>query len=404
MPQPLLNPQAQAILALADGTVFHGVSIGAAGHTVGEVVFNTSLTGYQEILTDPSYCRQLVTLTYPHVGNYGVNAEDVEAGKVHAAGLIIKDLPVRASSFRSSSTLSEYLQHEGTVGMAGIDTRRLTRVLRTHGAQNGCILTLPLGVAVESVHIADAIAKARAAPDMNGLDLAKVVSTTEPYEWLETEWSLHTGYGRLAAPEFHVVAYDFGIKRNILRMLASRGCRVTVVPAQTSAAQALAYGPDGIFLSNGPGDPEPCDYAIEATQILVDSGIPTFGICLGHQIMALAVGAKTFKMKFGHHGANHPVKDLDTGRVSITSQNHGFAVDAATLPPELRATHVSLFDGTLQGMRRTDRPAFCFQGHPEASPGPHDIGYLFDRFIALMQNHNAKKNAKVENPQERTNA
>ena len=402
MPQPLLTPQAQAILALADGTVFHGVSIGAAGHTVGEVVFNTALTGYQEILTDPSYCRQLVTLTYPHIGNYGVNAEDVEAGQVHAAGLIIKDLPILASSFRSQATLSEYLARERTVAIAGIDTRSLTRVLRSRGAQNGCILTLPLGEAVAPAHIADAIAKARAAPDMNGLDLARVVTTPQPYEWLETEWSLRTGYGRLAAPAFHVVAFDYGIKRNILRMLASRGCRVTVVPAQTSAAQALAYQPDGIFLSNGPGDPEPCDYAIESTRILVDSGIPTFGICLGHQIMALAVGAKTFKMKFGHHGANHPVKDLDTGRVSITSQNHGFSVDAATLPPELRATHVSLFDGTLQGMRRTDKPAFCFQGHPEASPGPHDIGYLFDRFIVLMQNHKTKSTS--ENSKERANA
>ena len=400
MPQPLLTPQAQAILALADGTVFHGVSIGAAGHTVGEVVFNTALTGYQEILTDPSYCRQIVTLTYPHIGNYGVNAEDVEANKVHAAGLIIKDLPIRASSFRGQATLSEYLVREGTVAIAGIDTRRLTRVLRSRGAQNGCILSLPAGEAVGLAHLGDAIAKAQAAPDMNGLDLACEVTTPEPYEWLETEWSLRTGYGRLTAPAFHVVAFDYGIKRNILRMLASRGCRVTVVPAQTSAAQALAYQPDGIFLSNGPGDPQPCDYAIEATRTLVDSGIPTFGICLGHQIMALAVGAKTFKMKFGHHGANHPVKDLDTGRVSITSQNHGFSVDAATLPPELRATHVSLFDGTLQGMCRTDKPAFCFQGHPEASPGPHDIGYLFDRFIALMQDHHAK----AANQQERANA
>jgi carbamoyl-phosphate synthase small subunit len=400
VPQPLLTPQAQALLALADGTVFHGISIGAAGHTVGEVVFNTALTGYQEILTDPSYCRQLVTLTYPHIGSYGVNAEDVEARKVHAAGLIIKDLPVQASNFRSSESLSDYLAREGTVAIAGIDTRRLTRLLRSRGAQNGCILTLPLGEAITPAHIANAVARAQAAPDMNGLDLARVVTTPQPYEWLETEWSLGAGYGRLAAPKFHVVAFDYGIKRNILRMLASRGCRVTVVPAQTSAAQALAYRPDGIFLSNGPGDPEPCDYAIEATRTLVASGIPTFGICLGHQIMALAAGAKTFKMKFGHHGANHPVQDLDTGRVSITSQNHGFAVDATTLPPELRATHVSLFDGTLQGMCRTDKPAFCFQGHPEASPGPHDIGYLFDRFIALMQNHHPK----AANPQERANA
>jgi len=378
---PVLPP---ALLALADGTVFQGSSIGAAGETVGEVVFNTALTGYQEILTDPSYCRQIVTLTYPHIGNYGVNAEDVEATRVHVAGLIIKDLPVLESSFRQSMTLPQYLQREGTVAIANIDTRRLTRLLRTQGAQNGCILTLAVGEAITDDHIARAIAKARSAPSMAGLDLAREVTERVPYEWTETEWVLGSGYGKLAAPKHHVVAYDFGVKRNILRMLASRGCKVTVVPAQTSAAQALAYRPDGIFLSNGPGDPEPCDYAIAATRELIDTGIPTFGICLGHQIMALASGAKTFKMKFGHHGANHPVKDLDDGRVSITSQNHGFAVDEKTLPSNLRATHVSLFDGTLQGLARTDRPAFCFQGHPEASPGPHDIGYLFDRFVALM--------------------
>ena len=394
MPPQLLFPQAQALLALADGTVFRGISIGAPGHTVGEVVFNTALTGYQEILTDPSYCRQIVTLTYPHVGNYGISAEDVEAKKVFAAGLIIKDLPLIASNFRSDMTLSEYLQREGTVAIANIDTRRLTRVLRTQGAQNGCILTLPLGEALTDAHQADAIAKAQAAPSMSGLDLAKVVSETEPYEWSQTEWELGTGYGKQAAPTFHVVAYDFGVKRNILRMLASRGCRVTVVPAQTSAAAALELKPDGIFLSNGPGDPEPCDYAIRATRELIETGIPTFGICLGHQILALASGAKTFKMKFGHHGANHPVKDLDSGVVSITSQNHGFAVDEKTLPSNLRATHVSLFDGTLQGLMRTDRPAFCFQGHPEASPGPHDIAYLFDRFTALMTD---KKNAEKKN-------
>jgi len=379
---PVLPP---ALLALADGTVFRGCSIGAPGETVGEVVFNTALTGYQEILTDPSYCRQIVTLTYPHIGNYGVAAEDVEAKKVHAAGLIIKDLPVLASNFRQSMTLPEYLQREGTVAIANIDTRQLTRVLRTKGAQNGCILTLPPGTAITPQHVADAIAKAQAAPSMSGLDLAKVVSETEPYEWTETEWALGTGYGTLQAPRHHVVAYDFGVKHNILRMLASRGCKVTVVPATMPAAEALAYKPDGIFLSNGPGDPEPCDYAIRATRELIDTGIPTFGICLGHQILALASGAKTFKMKFGHHGANHPVKDLDNGRVSITSQNHGFAVDEKSLPATLRPTHVSLFDGTLQGLARTDRPAFCFQGHPEASPGPHDIAYLFDRFTALME-------------------
>jgi carbamoyl-phosphate synthase small subunit len=389
VPPPLLPNQAQALLALADGTVFQGVSIGAAGHTVGEVVFNTALTGYQEILTDPSYCRQIVTLTYPHIGNYGVNLEDVEATKVHAAGLIIKDLPVVASNFRQSVGLSEYLKAEGTVAIANIDTRRLTRVLRTKGAQSGCIFTLPLGEALTAVHTDKAISLAKSAPSMNGLDLAKVVSQSGVTEWTETEWALEGGYGTLKSPRFHVVAYDFGVKRNILRMLASRGCRVTVVPAQTPPAEVLAHKPDGIFLSNGPGDPEPCDYAITATRELIEAGIPTFGICLGHQIMALASGAKTFKMKFGHHGANHPVKDLDDGRVSITSQNHGFAVDEKTLPANLRPTHVSLFDGTLQGLARTDKPAFCFQGHPEASPGPHDISYLFDRFTALMEKKNA---------------
>ena len=389
MPPLLLTPQAPAILALADGTVFQGISIGATGVTVGEVVFNTALTGYQEILTDPSYCRQIVTLTYPHIGNYGINAEDIEGTQVHAAGLIIKDLPVLASNFRMAMTLPQYLQREGTVAIAGIDTRRLTRLLRSGGAQNGCILTLPLGAEMSQAHKSDAVARAMAAPSMAGLDLAKVVSEREPYEWNETEWSLGVGYGQQTAPKFHVVAYDFGVKRNILRMLASRGCKVTVVPAQTAAADVLERRPDGIFLSNGPGDPQPCDYAIAATRELVERGIPTFGICLGHQIMALASGASTFKMKFGHHGANHPVKDLDSGRVSITSQNHGFAVDEKRLPAKLRATHVSLFDGTLQGLARTDKPAFCFQGHPEASPGPHDIGYLFDRFAALMEKRNA---------------
>jgi carbamoyl-phosphate synthase small subunit len=379
---PVLPP---ALLALADGTVFQGTSIGAEGATVGEVVFNTALTGYQEILTDPSYCRQIVTLTYPHIGNTGVNEEDVEASKVHAAGLIVKDLPLRASNFRQTATLDAYLRREGTVAIAGIDTRRLTRILRTGGAQNGCIVALPAGTAVTPAHVDEAVAAARKAPSMAGQDLAKVVSVREPYVWTGTEWALGAGYGRLDAPRWHVVAYDFGVKRNILRMLASRGCRITVVPAQTPAAEVLAMKPDGVFLSNGPGDPEPCDYAIAAARTLIDAGLPTFGICLGHQIMALASGAKTFKMKFGHHGANHPVKDLDSGRVSITSQNHGFAVDGKTLPAHLRATHVSLFDGTLQGLARTDRPAFCFQGHPEASPGPHDIGYLFDRFVKLME-------------------
>ena len=385
MPLQLLASQAQAILALADGTVFEGISIGAAGQTVGEVVFNTALTGYQEILTDPSYCQQIVTLTYPHIGNYGINAEDAEAAKVFAAGLVIRDLPVLASNFRMSLTLQDYLRREGTVAIANIDTRRLTRLLRTQGAQNGCMLTLPVGEALGESHRFAAIASARAAPNMAGLDLAKVVSQTEPYEWCQSEWSLGAGFGTLADPEFEVVAYDYGIKKNILRLLASRGCKVTVVPARMSAAEVMKYRPDGIFLSNGPGDPEPCDYAIEATRELVEAGLPTFGICLGHQILALAAGAKTFKMKFGHHGANHPVKDLDNGRVSITSQNHGFAVDPETLPSNLRATHVSLFDGTLQGLARTDKPAFCFQGHPEASPGPHDIGYLFDRFAGLMR-------------------
>ena len=378
-----------AILALADGTVFIGNSIGATGTTVGEVVFNTAITGYQEILTDPSYCQQIVTLTYPHIGNYGVNAEDVEADKVHAAGLIIKDLPLLASNFRQTETLSQYLVRENTVAIANIDTRKLTRLLRSKGAQNGAIVGLAAGQAVTQALIDEAVAKAKAAPNMAGLDLAKVVTTAQRYEWTQTEWKLGSGYGELTAPQFHVVAYDFGVKKNILRMLAERGCKVTVVPAKTPAADVLALNPDGVFLSNGPGDPAPCDYAIEAARTLMDSGVPTFGICLGHQIMALASGAKTFKMKFGHHGANHPVKDLDNGRVSITSQNHGFAVDEKTLPANLRATHISLFDGTLQGLARTDKPAFCFQGHPEASPGPHDIGYLFDRFTALMEKKNA---------------
>ncbi len=386
-----------AILALADGTVFVGNSIGATGSTVGEVVFNTSMSGYQEILTDPSYCQQIVTLTYPHIGNYGVNAQDVEATRVHVAGLIVKDVPLVASNFRADMTLPQYLVQEKTVAIANIDTRQLTRHLRTHGAQSGCILALAPGQSVTQAVVDQAVALAQTAPDMAGTDLAKVVSVKAGYEWTQTEWQLahpqlqgKPGYGEQTNPKFHVVAYDFGVKFNILRMLAERGCRVTVVPAQTPAAEVLRHKPDGIFLSNGPGDPQSCDYAIAAVAELVETGIPTFGICLGHQIMALAAGAKTFKMKFGHHGANHPVKDLDSGRVSITSQNHGFAVDEKTLPANLRATHISLFDGTLQGFERTDKPAFCFQGHPEASPGPHDIAYLFDRFTALME---TRKNA-----------
>jgi carbamoyl-phosphate synthase small subunit len=378
-----------AILALADGTVFIGNSIGAAGTSTGEVVFNTALTGYQEILTDPSYAHQIVTLTYPHIGNYGVNAEDVEAGKVHAAGLIIRDLPLIASSFRADMTLQQYLQRENTVGIANIDTRKLTRILRSKGAQNGCVVALKPGEEVTPALVDQAVAKARAEKSMAGLDLAKEVTVTKSYDWEQTEWQLGTGYGHLENPRYHVVAFDYGVKKNILRMLAERGCKVTVVPAKTPAAEVKKLKPDGVFLSNGPGDPEPCDYAIAATRELIEDGYPTFGICLGHQILALASGARTFKMKFGHHGANHPVKDLDTGRVSITSQNHGFAVDEKTLPANLRATHVSLFDGTLQGLARTDKPAFCFQGHPEASPGPHDIGYLFDRFTGLMDD--AKK-------------
>jgi carbamoyl-phosphate synthase small subunit len=373
-----------AILALADGTVFPGNSIGATGSTAGEVVFNTAMTGYQEILTDPSYCQQIVTLTYPHIGNYGVNEEDVEACKIHAAGLIIRDLPLVASNFRTSQSLSQYLRSQNTVAIANIDTRKLTRLLRTKGAQNGCIIGLAAGDEVTPALVDKAAAAARTAPSMSGLDLAKVVSVTQPYDWTQGEWHLGSGYGERKAARYHVVAFDYGVKKNILRMLAERGCKVTVVPARTPASDVKKLRPDGVFLSNGPGDPEPCDYAIEATRELVESGYPTFGICLGHQIMALASGAKTFKMKFGHHGANHPVKDLDSGRVSITSQNHGFAVDEKTLPANLRATHVSLFDGTLQGLARTDKPAFCFQGHPEASPGPHDIGYLFDRFTGLM--------------------
>ena len=378
-----------AFLALADGTVYVGHSIGAPGQTVGEVVFNTSLTGYQEILTDPSYCQQIVTLTYPHIGNYGVNREDIESDKIQAAGLIIKDLPLIASNFRSTENLSDYLIRNGTVAIAGIDTRSLTKRLRTHGAQNGAILALPAGQVLDpkamKAATEKALAAARSAPSMSGLDLAQKVSVTKSFEWTESEWILGKGYGTPKTLKHHVVAYDFGVKRNILRMLSERGCRVTVVPAKTSAKEVMALNPSGVFLSNGPGDPEPCVYAIDAARSIIDAGIPTFGICLGHQIMALASGAKTFKMKFGHHGANHPVHEISSTRVSITSQNHGFAVKAESLPANLKVTHVSLFDSTIQGLMRTDRPAFCFQGHPEASPGPHDIAYLFDRFTALME-------------------
>ena len=376
------NASGLALLALADGSVFRGISIGAAGQSIGEVVFNTSMTGYQEILTDPSYARQIVTLTCPHIGNTGANDEDVEATRIHAAGLVIRDLPRTYSNFRARRGLSEYLRAEGCVAIAGIDTRKLTRLLREKGAQNGAIVADCTG---DEDDVERALALARSFPGLAGLDLAKVVSVREPYDWTASVWKLGTGYQGGGAARFHVVAFDYGIKHNILRMLAERGCRVTVIAAQASSADALALEPDGIFLSNGPGDPEPCDYAIVATRELIERGLPTFGICLGHQIMALASGAKTLKMKFGHHGANHPVQDLETRQVMITSQNHGFAVDANSLPSNCKVTHVSLFDGSLQGFARTDQPAFCFQGHPEASPGPHDIGYLFDRFIAAME-------------------
>ncbi len=385
---PLIPSLPPAVLALADGTIFSGYSIGAVGQSAGEVVFNTALTGYQEILTDPSYTRQLVTLTYPHIGNVGVNDQDCESTKIYAAGLIIKDLSLIASNFRSEKTLTDYLTGENVVGIAGIDTRKLTRILRDKGAQPGAIVAGKVGDTVEAL-TEKALAAAKGFSGMAGLDLAQVVTTPTAYEWTEGEWGLNAvngkpGFKKLEKPLKHVVAYDFGVKRNILRMLTERGCKITVVPAKTPAADVLAMNPDGVFLSNGPGDPEPCDYAIAAAKTFIDKGIPTFGICLGHQIMGLASGAKTLKMKFGHHGANHPVKDLDDGRVVITSQNHGFAVDAATLPANVRPTHVSLFDGSLQGLAWIDKPAFCFQGHPEASPGPHDIAYLFDRFIKLM--------------------
>ena len=365
-----------AILVLADGSVFRGAAVGASGMSVGEVVFNTSMTGYQEILTDPSYCKQIVTLTYPHIGNVGTNPEDVESRQVFASGLVIRDLSLSVSNFRSTQPLSDYLKANNVVAIAGIDTRKLTRILREKGAQNGCIAT--------GSDAAAALAAARGFPGLAGMDLAQVVSCQERYEWTERIWALGQGHRPNLRARFNVVAYDFGVKRNILRMLAERGCKITVVPARTSAEEALALKPDGVFLSNGPGDPEPCDYAIAAAREFIAAGMPLFGICLGHQIMGLAVGAKTTKMKFGHRGANHPVQDTLSKRVMITSQNHGFAVDAATLPKNARVTHVSLFDGTLQGFELTDKPAFCFQGHPEASPGPHDADYLFDKFVDLM--------------------
>ena len=369
-----------ALLVLEDGTVFRGTAIGAEGISVGEVVFNTSMTGYQEIITDPSYAEQIVTLTYPHIGNTGTNSEDEEANKIWAKGLVIRDLPLLASNFRNEQSLDEYLKARNILGIADIDTRKLTRILRDKGAQNGCIIA-------GEIDEAKALEAAKAFPGLKGMDLAKVVSTTEQYQWNEGSWQLGQGFKTLADADakFHVVAYDFGVKRNILRMLVDRGCKLTVVPAQTSAADVLALNPDGIFLSNGPGDPAPCTYAIEAIKAFLETDTPIFGICLGHQLLALASGAQTVKMKFGHHGGNHPVKDLDRGVVMITAQNHGFAAEESTLPDMLRATHKSLFDGTLQGIHRTDKPAFSFQGHPEASPGPHDAAPLFDHFIDLMQ-------------------
>ncbi|MBP4051681.1 glutamine-hydrolyzing carbamoyl-phosphate synthase small subunit [Chromobacterium violaceum] len=366
-----------AILVLADGTLFKGSAIGAAGHTVGEVVFNTAITGYQEILTDPSYTRQIVTLTYPHIGNVGANSEDTESRAVFASGLIIRDLPLLHSNFRAEDSLSDYLKKHNVVAIADIDTRKLTRILREKGAQAGCIMA-------GDIDEAKALELARGFGSMAGQDLAKVVSCQKPYAWTEKQWKLGAGYQVQASTRFHVVAYDFGVKHNILRMLAERGCQLTIVPAQTPATDVLALNPHGVFLSNGPGDPEPCGYAIAAIRDILETKLPVFGICLGHQLLGLATGAATSKMKFGHHGANHPVQDLDTGRVMITSQNHGFQVDETSLPANVRVTHRSLFDGTVQGIALTDRPAFSFQGHPEASPGPEDVAYLFDRFIAAM--------------------
>jgi carbamoyl-phosphate synthase small subunit len=373
----LLPNYPPALLVLADGTLFRGSAIGALGVASGEVVFNTAMTGYQEILTDPSYARQIVTLTCPHIGNVGCNAEDFESAANYAAGLVIRDLPPIASNWRAAERLPDYLKKHGVIAIAGIDTRRLTRILRDKGAQAGCI------VAGEA-DATRALVMAQAFPGLSGMDLARVVTTSQTYAWEQGTWALEHGYTAPPEPRFHVVAYDFGVKHNILRILAAKGCRLTVVPAQTPAAEVLDLRPDGVFLSNGPGDPEPCTYAIEAIRAFMSQGVPVFGICLGHQLLALASGAKTLKMKFGHHGANHPVKDLDTGQVLITSQNHGFAVAPDSLPSNLRPTHVSLFDGSLQGIARTDVPAFSFQGHPEASPGPHDVGYLFDRFLGTM--------------------
>jgi len=380
-----------ALLALEDGSLFWGRSIGSAGQSVGEVVFNTAMTGYQEILTDPSYARQMVTLTYPHIGNTGINHEDEESAKIQCAGLIIRDLPRRPSSYRSEQSLDDYLQSQGVVAIAEIDTRRLTRILRDKGAQNGCL------VAGEQIDENAALEAARAFPGLKGMDLAKEVTTDERYEWTQGSWTLDGGLpepSKAASLPYHVVAFDYGVKRNILRMLVDRGCRLTVVPAQTSADDVLALNPDGVFLSNGPGDPEPCDYAISAIQQIVDTGLPVFGICLGHQLLSLASGAQTIKMKFGHHGANHPVQDLDSGVVMITSQNHGFAVDEDNLPDCLSVTHKSLFDGSLQGVHLTDKPAFSFQGHPEASPGPHDVAPLFDHFIELIESQ--RERARVQ--------
>jgi carbamoyl-phosphate synthase small subunit len=370
-----------ALLALEDGSLFYGESIGIEGETTGEVVFNTSMTGYQEILTDPSYARQIVTLTASHIGNTGTNSEDVESNAIYASGFVIRDLPLLHSNWRAEIPLDEYLRRNNVVAIAGIDTRRLTRILRSKGAQNGCI------VAGDNIEEAAAIAAAQACAGLKGMDLAKEVTTDAPYTWQQKSWELEAGYPDAddKDAQFNVIAYDFGVKHNILRMLADRGCKLTIVPAQTPAAEVLAMKPDGVFLSNGPGDPEPCDYAIKAIAELLDANMPLFGICLGHQLLSLASGAQTVKMKFGHHGGNHPVQDLDQGTVMITSQNHGFAVDDQNLPTQLRATHRSLFDGSLQGIERTDRPAFSFQGHPEASPGPHDVAPLFDHFIELMK-------------------
>ncbi len=385
-----MSQRPHAVLALADGTIFRGLSIGMEGVSTGEVVFNTSMTGYQEILTDPSYCRQIITLTYPHIGNTGTNPHDVESGnidRVYAAGLVIRDLPLASSNWRETQTLSQYLRQQEVVAISDIDTRKLTRILREKGAQSGCLMA---GLIDE----AEALKRAKQFPGLLGMDLAKEVTCDQPYEWNEGEWRLQQDYEVQENPRFNVIALDFGIKRNILRKLAQRGCRITVFPAQTSADEILTLQPDGVFLSNGPGDPEPCDYAIAATRKLLEKGMPIFGVCMGHQLLGLASGAKTIKMKFGHHGANHPVQDLDTGKVAISSQNHGFAVDIDTLPKNARITHLSLFDGSLQGFELVGQRAFCFQGHPEASPGPHDLDYLFDKFIGLMEENGEREYEK----------